>query len=208
MTDKILNKLLHEAASQNELETVKQLIAAGASCYAVDEKGLTAFNHAASNGLSVLAWLTEEAFNDTQKPMSERRWQDYDLNTPSGYYASTLITYAAKVSPVSVVKKMIELGADITIVNGSGWTLLHCAAVMPGRLKILKELINAFHNHGLGERINSLTSYVYMTNYNGYNVVYDKNLTAAQLCRSRIEQDPEYPHDIVEYLPYLTYNKK
>lgn len=208
MSEEILNKLLHEAASQNALETVKQLIADGASCYAVDEKGFTAFNHAASNGLSVLAWLTETAFHDTQKPISERRWQDYDLNTPSGYYASTLITYAAKVSPVSVLKKMIVSGADITIVNNSGWTLLHCAAVMPGRLEILKELINAFQNQSLGERINSLTSSVYKTNYNGYNVVYEKNMTAAQLCRSRIAQDPECPRDIIEYLPYLTYNNK
>lgn len=203
MKEEVLNKLLHQAVSQNALETVRQLIAEGANCYAVDEHGLTAFNQAASNGLSILAWLTETAFNDTQKPISERRWQEYDLNTPSGYYASTLITYAAKACSISVFNKMIELGADISIVNGSGWTLLHCASVMPDRIEIIKELIKAYKSQGLGNIIHSLTTSVYKTNYNGHPVVYEKNLTAAQLCHARVVQDPEYPQELIEYLPHL-----
>lgn len=206
MTNESLDKLLREAASHNALDTVKQLIDSGANCYAVDEKGRTAFNHAASDGLSVLAWLTEEAFNDSQLPENERRWKGYDLNTPSGYYGSTLITYAAKVSPVSLVKQMIDSGADLSIVNDSGWTLLHCAAVMPGRIKVLEELIEAFQAQGLGDIVNALSTHVYETNYRGYKVIYGKDLTAAQLCCARMEQDPEYPKEIVSYLPYLTFH--
>lgn len=198
-SNETINSRLREAAARDDVESVRVLIAQGADPYDTDEHGYTAFNRSASNGLNALAYLTEIAFEDTRKPVEQRRWKDYGMNTPSGYYQSTLITYAAKVSPVSLVDEMISAGADIGIVNGSGWTLLHCAAVMPGRLEVLKTLKSAFaaqNRHGLAD---TKSTHVYETDYNGHKVVYGAGLTAGELCRARLAQDPQCPNELAAY---------
>ena len=199
MIPNILDKLLREAAAHDAVEAVKTLVSAGANPYGTDDKGRTAFNRAASNGLRALNWLVETAFADTQKPENQRRWKKYGLDTPSGAYGSTLITYAAKVCSAAVVNRMIAAGADITITNGSGWTLLHCAAVMPDRAEVLRELARMFRKKGLADKIGALSTHVYETEYDGHKVVYGENLTAADLCRARMEQDPRYPREMVKY---------
>lgn len=199
-----LNALLRQAASEDALETAKSLVKAGANYYDTDEQGRTAFNHAASNGLRTLAWMAEDAFFDTQKPLHEKRFVDFGINTPSGYYGSTLITYAAKVSSADVVKQMIDAHADITIVNGSGWTLLHCAAVMPGRTEVLKILLEAFRAQHGEQLIAALTTHVYKTEYAGHAVIYDVGLTAAGLCHARMQQDPSCPQELARYLELLS----
>ena len=202
-TPEILGKILHEAASYDSVENVERLLEAGANPYYEDEKGRTAFNRAASNGLHALDFLTEKAFQDTQKPKEQRQWPDYDLDTPSGYYGSTLITYAAKVSSVGLVQEMIDASADITIINGSGWTLLHCAAVMPERTNVLPVLVKAFKDQGHADLIGYLSTHIYETEYNGHKVVFGTNLTAAELCQARIDQDPDCPAELSRYLPSL-----
>lgn len=197
---KFLNKLLREAAARDAVCIVRLLVAAGADPYDADEAGRTAFNRAASDGLRALAWLTETAFADTQKAEAQRRWKNYGINTPSGFYGSTLITYAAKVCSAETMRRMIAASADITITNGSGWTLLHCAAVMPGREEVLHELLRAFREHGLDDTVGALSTHVYETFYNGRKVVYKEGLTAAGLCRARMEQDASCPPELGRYL--------
>ena len=203
LTQEALNSLLREAAAHDAVTAVRILISEGGNPYDTDEKGRTSFNRAASNGLHALHVMTETAFLDTQKPAAQRRWKNFDLNTPSGYYGSTLITYAAKVSPAALVNDMIVAGADITIINGSGWTLLHCAAVMPDRKDVLKSLINAFRDQGLEKLIGALSTHVYETDYSGNKVVYGEGLTAAELCRARLDQDPQCPPELADYLLVL-----
>lgn len=199
----LLSRLLHEASAHDAVDAVRLLLKAGSNPYDTDEKGRTAFNRAASNGLRALHILTEEAFHDTQRSPDRRRWENYGLNTPSGYYGSTLITYAAKVSPDSLVKDMIEAGADITIINGSGWTLLHCAAVMPDRKDVLKTLVQTFHAQGYEAMIGARTTHTYETDYNGHPVIYEAGLTAMELCQARMKQDPQCPETLAEYPPCL-----
>jgi hypothetical protein len=201
VTPKELSALLREAAAHDALAIVKRLVAAGANPYEEDGEGRTAFNRAASNGLHALAWLTEEAFADTQKPASQKRWRDYELNTLLGRYKSTLITYAAKACSAAVIEKMIAAGANIGIVNDSGWTLLHCAAVMPGRAEVLKLLIDAFRSdETLAPKILALSTHEYRTKYGDQEVVYAEGLTAAGLCRARRDQDLQHPPELVDYL--------
>ncbi|MGB9151789.1 MAG: ankyrin repeat domain-containing protein [Alphaproteobacteria bacterium] len=197
---KILSVLLREAAAYDVIGVVPFLVNAGANPYDADKNGRTAFNRAASNGLRALDWLTTTAFADTQKPAAQRRWKNYGINTPSGAYGSTLITYAAKVSHVALVGKMIDAGADISITNGSGWTLLHCAAVMPGRAEVLRKLLQVFRQQGLADKIDALTTHVYETAYKGHKVVFGTGLTAAGLCRARMEQDSSCPRELYRYL--------
>ncbi len=200
----MLDAALRAAAARDRANLVRFLIKLGANPYATDEQGRTPFNRAASNGLRALAALTEIAFLDTQKPVSRRRWRKYDINTPSGYYGSTLITYAAKVCDAPLIKAMIEAGADIRIVNGSGWTLLHCAAVMPGREDVLKILLHAFHTRGYDDLIDARSTHIYETEYGGHTVTYPAGLTAAELCRERIQQDPACPEELARYQDSLT----
>lgn len=195
----MMNAQLRAAAGRDDVQAVAELLQAGADPYAADEAGRTTFNHAASNGLRALDLMTRAAFADTQKPPGERRWGDYDLNTPSGAYGSTLITYAAKVCPAAVVAEMIAAGADISIVNGSGWSLLHCAAVMPGRDDVLSLLLKAFHGQKRDDLIHARTTHVYETVYDGHKVVFGTGLTAAELCRARIAQDPSCPAELATY---------
>jgi ankyrin repeat protein len=197
------DKLLRAAAARDHAFLMRPLILAGADPYSTDEKGRTAFNCAASSGLRALHVLTDLAFRDTQKSLEKRRWKDFALNTPSGYYGSTLITYAAKVSSVSLVKEMVAAGADITIVNGSGWTLLHCAAVMPGRAEVIKILTKAFRDQGLENLVSARSTHLYETDYGSGKVVYGQNLTAAGLCRARVEQDAGCPEELSSYITYL-----
>lgn len=194
-----MNAKLRAAAGRDDVQAVAELLQAGADPYAVDDAGRTAFNHAASNGLRALDLMTRAAFADTQKPPGERRWGDYGLNTPSGAYGSTLITYAAKVCPVEAVAEMIAAGADIGIINGSGWSLLHCAAVMPGRGDVLALLLKTFHDQKRDDLIHALTTHVYETDYDGHKVVFGTGLTAAELCRARIAQDPSCPPELAAY---------
>ena len=202
--EEAIDKVLHEAAARDDVSIVSLLLKAGANPYYTDDQGRTAFNRAASNGLSALALMTEAAFRDTQKPPTQRRWKDYDLNTPSGAYGSTLITYAAKVSSAPLVAEMTHAGADITIVNGSGWTLLHCAAVMPGREDVLKDLVQTFKKQGYADMIAALSTHVYETIYNGNKVVFGEGLTALELCEARIKQDPACPQELGAYRAVLT----
>lgn len=195
----MLNAQLRAAAGRDDVQTVAQLLQAGADPYAVDDAGRTAFNHAASNGLMALDLMTRAAFADTQKPQAERLWPEYGLNTPSGAYGSTLITYAAKVCPAEVVAEMIAAGADIGIVNGSGWSLLHCAAVMPGRGEVLALVLKAFQGQKRGDLIRARTTHVYETDYDGHKVVFGTGLSAAELCRARIAQDPSCPPELAAY---------
>jgi len=203
MTTNVLDAQLHEAAAADRLEDVQRLVVSGANPYAEDAQGRTSFNRAASNGLRSLAWLTEQAFEDTQKPEDQRRWKKYGLNTPSGRYRSTLITYAAKVCSVELFCRMADAGADLAIVNDSGWTLLHCAAVMPERAAMLAAVIEAFKDRGLKNLIGALSKHEYETSYGGNKVVYGEGLTAAGLCRVRIDQDPRRPRELASYLPIL-----
>lgn len=194
-----LNSWLRHAAAHDQLDRVKQCIADGANPYAADEDGKTAFNHAASNGLNALKYLTECAFEDTQKK-SDRRWPDMQLNTPSGKYGSTLITYACKVCDAETVKKMFEAGANDTIVNGSGWNLLHATAVMPGRkevLQLLKERLGI-------DALRAQTTHEYKTDYNKNAVTFAVGLTPAELCHARIEQDKHCPKELHDYLEILS----
>lgn len=199
-TMKILNAALRAAAAHDHAALAAGLVTLGANPYDTDEAGCTAFNRAASNGLSALAVLTKIAFADTQKPPSRRRWKQYDLNSPSGAYGSTLITYAAKVCDAGIIKAMIKAGADLRIVNGSGWSLLHCAAAMPARAEVLKLLLQSFHDQGHNDLINARTTHAYETAYNGHQVIYAAELTAADLCRARLDQDPSCPRELAQYL--------
>lgn len=201
---KMLDTALRAAAARDQAGLVRFLIMLRANPYAADAQGRTPFNRAASNGLRALAALTEIAFLDTQKPDSKRRWKQYNVNTPSGCYGSTLITYAAKVCDAPLIKAMIEAGADIRIINGSGWTLLHCAAVMPGRLEVLKMLLNALRTRGYDDLINARSTHIYETEYDGHTVIYPAGLTAAELCHERIKQDPGYPKELARYQDSLT----
>ncbi|QQG35381.1 MAG: ankyrin repeat domain-containing protein [Micavibrio aeruginosavorus] len=200
----LLDAALRCAAMRDWVAVSHCLLVLGANPYGVDEEGRTAFNHAASNGLKALAVLTQAAFVDTQKARKRRRWIGYGLNTPSGVYGSTLITYAAKVCDVATVRAMIAAGADIRIVNGSGWSLLHCAAVMPGRADVIKSLLRAFEEQGYGYLISVRTTRIYETSYGAHKVTYTEGLSAAGLCRARLEQDPASPEDLKEYSSYLT----
>lgn len=196
---KELNDWLRHAAAINEVPRVKQLIEMGANPYDVDAEGRTAFNHAASNGLDALKYLTEIAFEDTQNT-SGRRWPEYNLNTPSGKYGSTLITYACKVCDVGTIRRMFEAGADGSIVNGSGWNLLHATAVMPGRKEVLELLREKL---GLSA-LNALTTQEYKTDYKGNRVTYSAGLTPCGLCKARIDQDKKCTLELKEYLPILS----
>lgn len=199
----LINATLRWAAGRDHIFLTKLLLCAGADPYAPDEDGRTSFNHAASNGLRVLALLTGAAFADTQKDPAQRRWPAYGLNTPSGAYGSTLITYAVKACRADTVSAMMDAGADLRIVNGSGWSLLHCAAVMPGRVEIIKALLRVLKQQGHSDLLSALTAHVYETAYGAHRVVYAGGLTAADLCRARLAQDPACPEDIKEYLLYL-----
>lgn len=200
---RIIDKALHLAAAHDKAGLIRPLLCLGANPYATNDTGQTAFNCAASNGLRALHLLTQAAFRDTQKPKSARRWKNYDLNTPSGRYGSTLITYAAKVSPAQMIAKMIRAGADITIINGSGWTLLHCAAVMPGRKDALQTLAQAFRDQGHDAIPRARTTHPYETTYNGHRVLYDADLSAAELCQARRTQDPHCPEELAEYAAFF-----
>lgn len=200
---RILDAALRWAATRDRAECVRYLLRFGANPYSEDRQGRTAFNCAASNGLRALEMMTRMAFEDTQKPESQRQWKEYNLNTPSGAYGSTLMTYAAKVCDADTVRAMMAAGADIRIVNGSGWNLLHCAAVMPGRYAVLELLLEAFAGLGNHELAWALTTHVYETYYDGRKVVYAAGLSAADLCRTRQEQDPLCPLEFLAYRELL-----
>lgn len=197
---KMLDAALRAVAARDYATFAKVLVVLGANPYDTDAAGRTAFNCAASNGLAALAVLTQIAFVDTQKPPSRRRWKQYDLNTPSGSYGSTLMTYAAKAGSPDLVQRMIAAGADLRIVNGSGWNLLHCTAVMPGRAEVLKLLLQAIDKQGHRDLISALTTHPYETVYGGHKVSYAAGLTAADLCQARRTQDPSCPQDLSAYL--------
>jgi ankyrin repeat protein len=199
----LINATLRWAAERDNVLLAKMLVCAGADPYDTDGDGRTSFNRAASNGLRVLALLTEMAFADTQTDRGRRRWPAYGVNTPSGAYGSTLITYAVKACRADTVTAMMDAGADVRIVNGSGWSLLHCAAVMPGRADVIKSLLRAFRAQGHSDRLSALTTHVYETVYGGHKVIYATGLTAADLCRARLAQDPACPQDLNDYLLYL-----
>lgn len=200
---KLLDVVLRHAAARDYKTICRILLLSGANPYGTDDQGRTAFNHAASNGLGALAVLTQMAFADSQKPQSVQKWKGHGLNTPSGAYGSTLITYAAKVCDAATVKAMIAAGADIGIINGSGWSLLHCAAVMPGRADVIRLLLRAFAERGYGHLIAALTTHAYETAYGAHKVVYARGLTAAGLCRARLSQDPLCPRDLSAYIDDL-----
>ena len=187
---------LWQAASENNLTEAQRLIEQGANPYAVDTNGYTAFNHAASNGLRVLKFLTEIAFADTQHVPKNRKWPEYNVNSPSGIYQSTLITYAAKVCDEETVKAMIMAGADCSIVNGSGWNLLHAAAVMPGRKEVLALLVG----HMKKGALQAESSKVYVTAYGKNTISYPAGATPAALCQTRIDQDTACPPELKGYL--------
>ncbi|MFO0389794.1 MAG: ankyrin repeat domain-containing protein [Alphaproteobacteria bacterium] len=189
-------ELRHAAATDN-LSGAQTLIAAGGNPYSTDNDGMTAFNHAASNGLLVLKYLTEEAFADTKQHIG-RRWSKYNLNTPSGKYNSTLLTYAAKVCNANTVRAMIVEGAENTV-NGSGWNVLHAAAVMPDRIEVVKILADWLNVHGKLAK----TTHPYETTYGEELVKYPAFATAYTLCQTRIAQDAYCPVELREYLKIL-----
>jgi ankyrin repeat protein len=191
---------LRHAAAQDDVKRVRELIGLGANPYAMDNKSMTAFNHAASNGLQALKFLTEEAFADTQRPPGQRKWPKHGINTPSGKYHSTLLTYACKVCDAATVENMIAHDADRSVVNDSGWNLLHVAAVMPGRLEVLHMLRNYLEP----ATMHAQTTQPYETGYGKHQVRYDAGLTPYQLCRARIDQDPGHPKELAHYLAALT----
>lgn len=186
------------AAAANDLPRVQELVAAGANPYDADQDGRTAFNHAASNGLTVLEYLTEIAFEDTQREASKRRWKEYGVNTPSGKYGSTLITYACKACAAGTVERLFAAGAT-PVTNGSGWNLLHATAVMPGRMEVVKLLRQHLGSEGLG----ALTTHAYVTDYDGQEVRYPAGATPHALCAARIAQDKNCPRELRDYLALL-----
>lgn len=194
-----LNQWLRHAAESNLPERVDELIAQGANPYDTDDEGRTAFNCAASTGLHALKRLTEIAFEDTQKPASERRWPEYGINTPSGKYQSTLITYACKACSASTVHDMLKAGADRSIVNGSGWNLLHATAVMPGR----KEVLQLLRSNMGRDALRATTTHEYRTRYGHDEVIFAAGLTPSGLCEARIAQDKQCPPELKDYLPIL-----
>lgn len=192
---------LHTAAACDDLDGALALMAAGQSPYETDEHGRTAFNAAASNGPRVLAAMVQAAFADCLRPPGERRYvgPGTGLNTPSGMYGSTLLTYAAKVCDTHTVRAMLDAGAELDIVNGSGWTLLHCAAVMvePGRLEVVTLLCARMRAAGLDGLLGARSTHEYCTTYvrpeGPSSVVYGEGLLASELCRALIRQDAHCP---------------
>jgi ankyrin repeat protein len=192
-----IDEELRHAAATDNLSGAQTLIITGGNPYSADKNGMTAFNHAASNGLSVLKYLTEEAFADTKGHIG-RRWGKYNLNTPSGKYNSTLLTYAAKVCDANTVREMILEGAENTV-NGSGWNVLHAAAVMPNRIEVVKILTDWLDALGRFAK----TTHPYETTYGKARVRYPALATAYTLCKTRIAQDARCPVELHKYLKIL-----
>jgi len=77
---------------------------------------------------------------------------------------------------------------------------------MPGRRDVLKALVDSFHTQNYDSLVNALSTHIYETDYNGHNVVFGKDLTAAGLCKARMEQDPEAPAELSSYHAILEQN--
>lgn len=123
---------LHEAASNGDVELVKQLLVKGANVNKKEEswKKWTALHYAASKGhLKVAELLISEGANVNAKADAKRG------------FGFTPLMVAVDKQHADMVKLLIGKGSDVNIKTPSGWTALHVAA-NEGDAELVVLLIN------------------------------------------------------------------
>lgn len=110
-----LEQRLIRAAKDNDVELVRELIAAGGDVNAKDDLEDSAFLYAGAEGFNEILELTLENGADVKS-----------LNR----YGGTALIPASEHGHVETVKKLIEAGVPVDHVNDPGWTAMQEAVLL------------------------------------------------------------------------------
>lgn len=209
----IYNISLHHIAKQEaekkisptEIEAlVTKLLEAGADIHQLDQNGETAFNIAAPASPIIGRLMTNHWLDLALKNLGTKR-----INEQSGSHNSTLAQYIAKWSNEDEIEKQlddgIKNGMNISVQNSSGWTPLHAACAMVGRLHAVRAFADRYNE----SQLNLKTSEAYETKYfeSPELIFYAAKLTAAEIAKSRIVQAKTLPQkmkiQLEEYTNYI-----
>ena len=168
-------KGLHKAAHDNDLATVKGLIAEGANLNLRDSYGRTPVHVAAfasnddivralakagaemnvlENGLYDVVTIAAVANDPEMVSLAIELGNDPGLTT--SVYDGTALIAAAHLGHHQVVKRLIDAGAPLDHVNNLHWTALIEAVVLgnggPNHIATVRALVNASADLSIGDR--------------------------------------------------------
>jgi ankyrin repeat protein len=133
---------------------------------------------------------------------------DKGINDRSGSHGSTLAQYIAKWSNAEEISgqldKAIKKGMDIAVQNGSGWTPLHAASAMIGRLGAVKAFAACYTTE---QKALKTRGEPYETKYpeSPELIKYGEGLTAIDIAQTRRDQAITLPQTMKDELTsYIT----
>ena len=187
---KIARLEAQQKISAQQIEKIaKELLAENADIHALDENSETPFNIAAPASPIIGRLMTNFWISGKSSKA---------LNEKSGSHNSTLAQYIAKWSNAEEIAAQLDylLSKNINIAaqNSSGWTPLHAACAMVLRA----HAVSAFASRYTPRQLNLRTSESYQTRYaeSPEIIFYDKNLTAAEITKSRLTQAKTLPEKL------------
>lgn len=206
---KIAQQEAKKKISPTEIETlVTKLLEAGADIHQANQKGETAFNIAAASSPVIGRLMTNHWLDLALKNLGTKK-----INEQSGSHNSTLAQYIAKWSNEDEIEKQlddgIKKGMKIFVQNSSGWTPLHAACAMVGRL----HAVRAFSTRYDDSQIELTTTEAYKTKYfeSAESIFYDAGLSASDIAQARLSQAKTLPKKIKlhlqEYVNFLAIRK-
>jgi len=191
------------SASEITQQTIA-LLADGADVHKLDENGETPFNIAAAASPIIGRLLTNHWLALALAGLGTKK-----LNDKSGSHNSTLAQYIAKWSNAQEIEKQLDdaifKGMNIAVQNSSGWTPLHAACAMVGRL----HAVRAFFDRYSQAQRNFLTTEIYETRYSESPelIRYDVNLKAADIAKARLFYAKTLPQknrdELQQYINYI-----
>ncbi|NQD40305.1 ankyrin repeat domain-containing protein [Glutamicibacter halophytocola] len=133
-----LDQRLIRAAKDNDVELVRELIAAGGDVNAKDDLEDSAFLYAGAEGFNEILELTLENGADVKS-----------LNR----YGGTALIPASEHGHVETVKKLIEAGVPVDHVNDPGWTAMQEAVLLNDGGEEQQEVVRLLREAGADPNI-------------------------------------------------------